>query len=422
MNLLEELFGMQGPLAPSNGVSFGSLSPVRPQAQPVGAAPPPTAQPSAAPASFLQPSSGFDDVATFFDGMKDGSGLLSALGAGSKAVTAESERRGRVNQTYNWLLKNNVAEDEAKMIMANPDLLKAKIGQLTAPKTMTLNPGQKVIGSDGKVIFDNSEAMKPTPDQSNYQFSQSDPKFRDFLNEQKRGGQSAIEMSPEQRAALAKEYGVDINSDVGRAWVLAGKWLREDQQALSATDKKEIFKSEDALPVLDSTIDALTRAKDLNGKSYTGYTADIRANIGSKAPDWMVPDAIADPQSASDTREFNSIMSMEAIKSMAETLKGATTDRELDRFVEILGDPATPPEIRGRTIDRMLALANRQKQIATNRLEQMRGGTYFKPQSEAGQQPAPSGLGGAPVRAKNANGDVIEFNGKDWVPVGGGAQ
>lgn len=152
---------------------------------------------------------------------------------------------------------------------------------------------------------------------------------------------------------------------------------------LSATDKKAIYAAEDRLPALESTIDTLNRARALNDKAYSGYTAGIRGSIGAKAPDWLVPDFIAAPEAATATNEFSNIMSLEAIKAMSETLKGATTDREMNKFVEMLGDPTTPPETRRNIIDRMLQLAQRQKEIATGRINDLRGGTYFNPRDGA---------------------------------------
>lgn len=185
--------------------------------------------------------------------------------------------------------------------------------------------------------------------------------------------------TPQARAIAAQQYGLDPNSDAGRSFILTGRLPREDQQSLTATDKKAIFSAEDELPVLDSTIKALELAKGLNEKAFSGYFAGIRGSIGSKLPDDVVPDFFASKDDANASNEFANIMSMESIKSMAETLKGATTDNELNRFVAILGDPSTPPEIRGRTIERMLELAAAQKDVKSSRVRSLRDGTFYNP-------------------------------------------
>lgn len=148
------------------------------------------------------------------------------------------------------------------------------------------------------------------------------------------------------------------------------KTPREDAQTLTATDKKALWSAEDEIPVLDSTISSLNRAKELNDKTFTGAGAGARGYLGTAIPGG---DYFVDGEKAKATSEFGKIMSMEAIQSMAQTLKGATTDRELAQFVEILADPSTPPEIRARTIDRMSQLAQRVKEVKVNRINELRG-------------------------------------------------
>lgn len=157
---------------------------------------------------------------------------------------------------------------------------------------------------------------------------------------------------------------------------------------ISATDKRAIFEAEDAMPALKGTIDTLARAKELNNKTFSGAGASYRAWAGSKLPDFMVPDFVADKTGADATTEWQNIMSAEAIKNMAETLKGATTNFELQEFQRRLADPSTPPEIRGRIIDRMMMLAERQRQISEARMKDLRGGTYFKPEGAPQTTPA----------------------------------
>lgn len=155
----------------------------------------------------------------------------------------------------------------------------------------------------------------------------------------------------------------------GSGWTpLGGKKSGQDNRA-TATDKKELWKSEDELPALDGTISSLDRALELNKKTFTGVTAGVRGWAGTAIPGAGM---VMDPNAAAATREFSQIMSLEAIKSMAATLAGATTDQELRQFVEILADPSTPPDIRERTILRMKTLAERQKVIKTQRINELR--------------------------------------------------
>jgi len=155
---------------------------------------------------------------------------------------------------------------------------------------------------------------------------------------------------------------------------------------LSSTDKKAIFAAEDAVPALQGTIENLDRALDLNDKTFSGAGASMRATIGSNLPDLLVPDFIADKKTANTTTEWQKIMGPESLQAMASTLKGATTDFELKKFIEMLGDPATPAEVRKGVITRMKRLSERKLDLEQTRLKELRGGDYFKP---SGRQSAP---------------------------------
>lgn len=172
------------------------------------------------------------------------------------------------------------------------------------------------------------------------------------------------------RARDAAKFGLTPEDPAYQGFILTGKMPREDTQTMTATDKKAMWAAEDEIPVLDNTIASLKQAKDLNTKTYTGWGADTAGWLGTSMPGGSM---IFDQEKAGATAEFGKLMSMEAISAMAQTLKGATTDSELARFVSILADPSTPPDIRGRTIDRMLQLAERVKEVKTARIGEIRG-------------------------------------------------
>lgn len=155
---------------------------------------------------------------------------------------------------------------------------------------------------------------------------------------------------------------------------------------ISATDKKAIFEAEDALPQLQGTKEALARAREINDKTFTGYTAGIRGDIGTKLPGGGM---LVDKDSARATSEWQKIMGPEALQAMANTLKGATTDFELRKFIEMLGDPSTDPKIRKSVIERLERLTDRKIELQNARVKDLRGGGYFKPGGGASSGVAP---------------------------------
>lgn len=179
--------------------------------------------------------------------------------------------------------------------------------------------------------------------------------------------------------ALGLKAATDTPSDIDRRYKEAqikrieAEVANKGQRQMAAADKRALYTAEDEMPQIQGTIEALTRAKELNDSTFSGAGASTRAYLGSKLPDMMVPDFIADPETAQTTNEWEMLMSPAALEQMANTLKGATTDFELRKFIALLADPATPAETRKGIVDRMLRLAERQKQVKEDRINELRG-------------------------------------------------
>ncbi|WP_264051677.1 cell wall hydrolase [Methylobacterium flocculans] len=267
-----------------------------------------------------------------------------------------------------------------------------------------------ISGPERQSIIRNSISDARPGGVQEYEYGQRDPGYEAYQDRRGGKGEPQISAQVAQRREAAASLGLSPGSPGYQSYVLTGKMPNEDKPGPSAGDKKTIQTAEDELPNIDGTIASLTRAKELNPQTYTGKTASYYAAIGTSG----VPGAglVTDTTKAGKTREFNQLMSMEAISAMSKTLKGATTDAEMARFMEILGDPSTPPDIRGRTIDKMLTIAQRQRETANSRLNELREGTYYKPREQSGggasdaprsapSRSAPASAGSAPAAAVN---------------------
>lgn len=156
---------------------------------------------------------------------------------------------------------------------------------------------------------------------------------------------------------------------------------------MSASMLKLKRETETGIVDLENTKAVLTRAMELAPKAFSGVGASTRAYLGSRLPDGAVPDFVADKAGADATTEFGNIMSMEAIQSMSNSLKGATTDFELRKFEQILSDPSVPANIKVATIKRMMALADSKLALEQQRLDEFGSEMPEQPDMGGGLQP-----------------------------------
>jgi hypothetical protein len=156
---------------------------------------------------------------------------------------------------------------------------------------------------------------------------------------------------------------------------------------LNVIDKKEIFEAEDSNANLDSTVANLQSALTANNQAYTGVGAGARADMVAKTPlRYLVGDEAK--QGANATLEFEKITSPEALQIMSNTLKGATTDFELKKYIDIFADVSAPPKTRQNAIERLIALAERKRELNATRINQLRGGTYYDQGGGSSDAPA----------------------------------
>jgi hypothetical protein len=158
---------------------------------------------------------------------------------------------------------------------------------------------------------------------------------------------------------------------------------------LSPSERKAKRESENNLLNLDATVGRLNSALSLVDNAFSGVGAGARGYLGTNLPDVMVDDRIADPERAKATRELQGLLNLEAVQTMAQTLAGATTDFEMQEFKRILADPTAPPDLKRRTINRMLELAQKQANLERERIQEFNGeaqpqGRQEMPQSATG--------------------------------------
>lgn len=309
-----------------------------------------------------------------------GGGPLGALAGGlGAAITGQPTDAGSIaaqqsNLTARALIAKGADPAAVAAASRNPVLMTELIKQHFGPARAPTVLGNGYVWQDGKITRAyQPEAKAPTSLGEGYIYNPESGKVERAYTPEGKKDTPQAQMAQREQALTAR--GLDPKDPRNQQFILTGKFPREDAQPLTAVDKKLISEAEDDNLNVSDTLTSLRRAKDLNDKTFTGYTAGARGWIGTALP----TGGLLDEKTAANTREFSQLMSKEAITQMSQTLKGATTDREMGRFLEILADPSTPPDIRGRTIDRLISLAERKSELNNSRINELRGGTYYKP-------------------------------------------
>lgn len=214
--------------------------------------------------------------------------------------------------------------------------------------------------------------------------------------------------TPEERAGLAKQYGIDPQSPQGKAWVLTGalpegnttvqaqteqrkaaaaslgltpenpaynsyvltgKMPREDAQPLTATDKKAILEADDHVMTAKSAIEALNKAKEISPKAMGFKGAGSIAGVG----------AVFGNQTSRDTVELDNVVTSNALTQLKSIFGGNPTEGERKIMLDIQGSSGLPDAVRQKIYDRAISMAQNRLKFNEQRAADMRGNQFYKP-------------------------------------------
>jgi hypothetical protein len=323
------------------------------------------------------------------------------------ADRGEAEGRRDVNARLTKALTNKAPLSEtATSLMGNP--WSEDTGQELAVSSMKMDTKAAADdpNKDYRIRSEQAEANG---------LQRGSPEWKSFVLTGRMPSASAMEDTPESRAINAQKFGLDPNSDAGRSYILTGRLPREDQQMLTATDKKAILEADETVNSTMGAITSLQRAKELSKKAYDGATANERA--------WVTSQFGSDAGNA--TRELKQTVTEGALQQLKAIFGGMPTEGERKVLLEVQGSAELPQKVRENIYDRAIGLAQRRLEFNRQRAQELRGGTFYKPQGGASAPaeppptaPAPGGIGNAPIRARNKQtNEVIEWNGSEWVKV-----
>lgn len=353
--------------------------------------------------------------------------LQGGVGGYMVGQANEGERAGKqhVADTYKAGLEQNLPMNKlAATLMGNP--FGAEQGQALAKQHMVTAQSQGFQTEQQKRQFDQQREMA----RLNHQLTmaQNAPSLAIQQDAQRRANEMHTPELEAKRLALEKAKAdsanpvtsVDLGPDHAR--VLFNRNTGQEVGRIGgppkgpdSTTRKAIYESQDELPNINATIESLNEAKSLLPKIYTGFGSNVRTSVNQGLPGFL-PNVISDPNRAKATQRFNQIMNAEAISAMSQTLKGASTDREMAMFVSIINDPNVAPDVKTKAIDQMIRKAEIQRQVKTDRITELGGKVPQSAPAPSQVQPPPAAVGGPqPTAAPPAVKPLILPNGQQVV-------
>lgn len=218
-----------------------------------------------------------------------------------------------------------------------------------------------------------ASASSPTNDMREYKFAK-DNGYTGTFQEFKTGQKANLEQSANQRAAMAQSQGLTPGSPAYQSFVLTGKMPREDQQPLTATDKKAILEADEGVLAANMGIASLKRAKEISAKAFEGPTAGLRGYAAS-----MVGN-----EGGLATLDLDNEVTTNALSQMKAIFGGNPTEGERKILLDVQGASKLPHAARVKIFDRAILAMEARLKFNQQRADELRGGTFFKPGGEAG--------------------------------------
>lgn len=191
---------------------------------------------------------------------------------------------------------------------------------------------------------------------------------------------TTVQAQTEQRKAAAASLGLTPENPAYNSYVLTGKMPREDQAPLTATDKRAILEADEAVQTNRAGITALDEAMRISPQAHTGIGASLRAKAGNMLPDAMVPDWIVSKDSSAATANYENLVLGQALGQLKATFGAAPTEGERKILLELQASADKPDNVRQDILRRAKTLAENRLKFNQERADQLRGGSYYKPQ------------------------------------------
>ncbi|MFB7145022.1 hypothetical protein ACWGMK_06230 [Agrobacterium deltaense] len=173
----------------------------------------------------------------------------------------------------------------------------------------------------------------------------------------------------EARRQAAAQAGLTPDDPAYQGFILTGKLPRENEQSLTATDKKAILEADEMVQSTQNVLPLIDRALQLNDKAYSGPTAGLRG---------LVTGALG-MEGGEATQELDNVVINGALTQLKAIFGGAPTEGERAILLDMSGASNQPAPVRRTIFERAKQAAERRLKFYQQRATDMRGGTYYKP-------------------------------------------
>jgi hypothetical protein len=178
--------------------------------------------------------------------------------------------------------------------------------------------------------------------------------------------------------------------------------LIDPNQFTAAEQEKRSTDTKTKLTTIDVGLDALNRAMEL-APEVTEFGAAARPVYDAAG---MLPESWTEgtpfKKTADATKRFDQIMKSNAITQMATQLSGTDSDKDVQRFIEIMADPNSSLTLKKQTISNMINRLQKERLTQSDRIKGITGEDvgeykYTNPDAVAGETAAAGGGGGTPA-------------------------
>jgi hypothetical protein len=239
-----------------------------------------------------------------------------------------------------------------------------------------------------------------------------------------------ITAAVEARKAEALKLGMKEGSPEYNAYTTTGQQPTMASQPFAGPQGvKDLQEYKSGIAKIDNTMDDLAEAQtmlpNVVGGSFNRKMLDTAMAAGEAGHAGLLHTGWTEQQIQA-TQRFNQLMDSIATAKEAGTLKGALSDREMAKFMEIYNNPNSTPENKQRGLLQLMDSFKGDRQTLS---EALRSGGYaapeYTPRDRSGGGASgggASGAGGEPVfdPAQDKEGDTgTNDDGSKWIVKGG---